>query len=199
MTDRSLHASNCFLKGNMHFDREDYDKAIILYTLSLSGNCDENTFHNLAISHYMKGNYHKAAKNYAISLAVKPDFCRSLNGWGFCLVNLGKYDQAILKFKKAIEIDPKYTQGYLNWGLVLYWKKEEAEAEKVIEKALKNSSQSKAVFVGRYEFELSLAEKRLAKARSEEEKALLEEQIPGYRWMLELIPQKMKDEWDGLF
>jgi len=196
MADRSFHASDCFFKGNMYFDREDYDKAIVLFTLSLSGKCDENTFHNLAISYYMKGHYLKAARNYAISLAIKPDFCRSFNGWGFCLLNLGRYDEAILKFKKAVEVDKKYTQGFLNWGLVLYWKKEEAEAKEIVEKALKNSSLSKGVIVERYESELSLTEKRLAKAANEEDKARLKEQILGYRWMLELIPQKMEDEWD---
>jgi len=138
----------------------------------------------------MQGNFDKAIKKYRLATVVKPTFAMSYNGWGCCLSTLGKYDEAILKFKRAIDINSNYTLSYLNWGLVLYWKKEETEAEEIIEKGLKKALLSKEVLLDRYKLELSLVEERLGKAGNEEEKEFWKGRVDGYKWILELIPEK---------
>ncbi len=193
MADFEKDADYYFSKGNQLFDRKEYDKAIISAHLSLKTEFDDIVYLNIATSYCMKGDFRKAAKNFALSLAINPDSSKVWNGVGFCLFNLGKYNEAILKFKKTVEVDPKYTLGYLNWGLSLYCMKEEAEAALVIEEALKKSSLSTKGIVDRYELQVYLAEERLARVTNEEEKMLLKEQICGYRWMMEFVPKKMEE------
>lgn len=196
MADFERDTNHYFTKGNHLFDLKEYDKAIISAHLSLNGDFDEIVYLNIATSYCMKGEFRKAAKNFALSLTISSDSFDSSkvwNGLGFCLFNLGRYDEAILKFKKTVEIGSKYTLGYLNWGLSLYCMKEEAEAVLIIEEALKMSSLRKEAIIDRYELQVYLAEGRLGKAESEEGKTLLKEQICGYRWMLEFVPKKMKE------
>ncbi len=203
MADFLTDTRHYFSKAIQRIDLKEPDKAIISYHLSRNGISDNIVYLNIALAYCLKEDFHKAVKNYSISLAIKPNSTVALNGAGFCLFNLGKYEEAILKFKKAAEVNPKYIQGRLNWGLVLYCMKEEAEAKKIIEQAIADSvlSQSllkKTDIVERYEFQLSLAEARLAKAENEERKMLLEEQICGYRWILEFAPRRM-EEFEELY
>lgn len=191
MADLKTDADHYFSKASQLFDLKEYDKATVFGHLSLSGDCDNIVYFSIAIGYCMKGDFLKASRNYAISLVLNPSDSSAWNGSGLCLFNLGKYKEAILKFKKAVEVDPKYTQGRLNWGLSLYYLQEEAEAERIVEEALKNSFLGKADIIERYEFQLSSAEGRLAKAENEEAKALLKEQICGYRWILEFVLKKI--------
>ncbi len=192
MTNLSKDAFNYFDDGHTSYSLKDYDKALVIYTRSLCEGPDERVYHNFAICNYLKGDYHKAIKNYRIAIAIKPNFSLAYNGWGFCLANFGRFEEAVLKFKKAVEIDPRYMLGYLNWGLILYELKEEAEAEKIIEKGIRISSLSKAEILERYKLEFSSAERKLEKAMNEKEKELLKGQVARYGWMLEFIAKKMK-------
>ena len=47
----------------------------------------------------------------------------------------GQYDQAILDFNKALEINPGYADAYYNRGIVYYSKKEYAKSWDDIKKA----------------------------------------------------------------
>jgi len=193
MTDLSRDASDYFNDGHDSFSLKEYDKALVTYTRALCEGPDERVYHNFALCKYLTGDYHKAIKNYRRATVIKPDFTMAYNGWGFCLANFGRFEEAILKFKKAVETDPGYMQGYLNWGLILYELKEEAEAERIIEKGLKISSLSKAEILERYQLELTSAEGRLGRVANEQEKELLKGQISRYEWMLKFIDQRMKD------
>ena len=56
--------------------------------------------------------------------------------WGLALDSQKKYDEAIAKFRKAIELDPKYAYPYNGWGFVLLNQKRYDEAIAKYQKAL---------------------------------------------------------------
>jgi len=192
MSEPGIDSFSYFLKGGRYYDLKEYGQSTIIYARALSAQQDEKCYHNSANLDYMQGKFRKAIKKYSLATVIRPSFAMSYNDWGCCLSNLGKYDEAILKFKRAIEINTNYTLSYLNWGLVLYWKKEDIDAEESIEKGLRKSVLSKDLLLERYKLELSLVEERLAKAGNEEEKEFLKGRIDGYQWILELIPEKLK-------
>src|SRR5208337_4451457 len=56
--------------------------------------------------------------------------------WGIVLHNQNKYDEAIAKYQKAIELDPKFALAYYNWGVVLDDQKKYDEAIAKYQKAI---------------------------------------------------------------
>lgn len=50
------------------------------------------------------------------------------NLWGVALDEEGKYEEAIAKYQKAIELDPKDEYPYTNWGNALYGERRYGEA-----------------------------------------------------------------------
>jgi tetratricopeptide (TPR) repeat protein len=62
----------------------------------------------------------------------------AFNFLGSVLYGQKKYDEAIVKFKKAIEHDRKYAPAYSNWGSVLYDQKKYDEAIAKFQKAIEH-------------------------------------------------------------
>jgi len=60
----------------------------------------------------------------------------ALNLWGNMLYDQKKYDEAIAKYQKAIELDPKSAAPYNGWGNVLYDQKKYDEAIAKYQKAI---------------------------------------------------------------
>jgi len=58
------------------------------------------------------------------------------NLWGNVLREQRKYDEAIAKYQKATELDPKYAAAYYDWGLVLHEQKKYDEAIAQYQKAI---------------------------------------------------------------
>jgi len=66
---------------------------------------------------------------------------------GIALAREGQYEQAILEFNKAIEIDPDYGDAYFGRGLAYAEKGEVAKAVSDLEKCIKLSDDSDVVKV----------------------------------------------------
>jgi tetratricopeptide (TPR) repeat protein len=60
----------------------------------------------------------------------------ALNLWGNVLSDQKKYDEAIAKYQKAIELDPKDAAPYNGWGNMLYGQKKYDEAIAKYQKAI---------------------------------------------------------------
>jgi len=199
MTNRAEDRREYFRKESAVYASKQYAKCIVLYNRASHKSHDITVSYGLATLDYRNGDYHKAIKKYGLAAIVKPNSQRTYNAWGSCLSHLGRYDEAILKFKKSLEVDPNYGLAYLNWSLVLFWQQKKLEAEELIREGLEKADFPQDVLVSLYKMELSSVEGRLEKASNEEERRFLEGRIVGYHWMLELIEKIFKEEEEGLF
>ncbi|MCF8720307.1 tetratricopeptide repeat protein [Nitrospina gracilis] len=63
--------------------------------------------HNkLATVHYLEGNYEEAIAECRIVVEKAPHHFGAWNGMGMCLFHLGRLNEAIHSFQKALEIQP---------------------------------------------------------------------------------------------
>ena len=71
------------------------------------------------------------------ALEIKPDLAEAHNNLGYCFLQLGRVDEAIVQYQKAIELQPRFAQAYNNLGNAFRRKRLGAEAmacyQKVIE------------------------------------------------------------------
>ena len=108
--------------GRSEAARADYQKA-----LELDPNCASAHF-NLAVTFVQAGKFAEAESHYRQALPGRPT-AETHNGLGFVLARQGRADEAVAEFRKAIDIDPKFTPAYNNLAdtLVQQGKLEEAE------------------------------------------------------------------------
>jgi len=193
MTNPHLDSFAYFRKGLELHNQHQYGQAFTFYTRTLQRTSDEKCYHNLGNIYYAKGNYDKAIKKYIQAIDIRPGFFLSYNGWGSCLSRLGKYEEAIEKFKKAVDLDDNVL-AYLNWSLVLFCQRKDAEAEEIFEKGLRKTFLSEPRLIEIYKFELHLVKERLGLGEvvSEDEKEFLEERVAGYNWILRMIPKSFR-------
>jgi len=199
MTDLNNESLDYLIKGNQFYDLNKFEHATIFYTKALQRTPDEKTYHNWANIQYIKGNYQKAMKLYKQAIAIKPRYDMAYNGWGSCLSRLGKYDEAIEKFDKSVEIGD-FLLASFNLSLALFWQKKEVQAQTFFEKKFKETAMDELMLIKIYKFELVLIEERLLKEVTKEEKEFLTGRVAGYNWILEMISkafQKERDVRDG--
>ena len=77
----------------------------------------------LAVYDYDRGEREKASE---IAIEIIGDAARdklhiaaAQDLWGLVLDDQGKHQEAIARYRKAIELDPGFSNAYLNWGLAL--------------------------------------------------------------------------------
>jgi len=92
--------------------RADYMKA-----LELDAHCASAHF-NLAISDAQMGAYPDAEAHFRQALPGRPT-AETHNGLGYVIGRQGRTEESIGEFRKAIEIDPKYTPAYNNLAQAL--------------------------------------------------------------------------------
>ncbi|MCS7164057.1 MAG: tetratricopeptide repeat protein [Thermodesulfovibrio sp.] len=75
---------------------------------------------------------------------LKEDFhsVEFYNNYGLALFYLDKFDEAIEKFKRAIDIDPDFALPYANMGLVYLNKEDYEKAEQFFLKALERDPEN---------------------------------------------------------
>jgi tetratricopeptide (TPR) repeat protein len=61
----------------------------------------------------------KASVHLAEAARLKPTYSPAFNNLGLTLMNMGKFEEAIVDYRKAIELDPNNAQAYGNLGLAL--------------------------------------------------------------------------------
>jgi tetratricopeptide (TPR) repeat protein len=72
-----------------------------------------------ALSLSMQGKKEEALIDFQRAIVIAPRFCEALNAMGNCLDELERYDEAVRKFDKLIEIDPNHTEAWLKREMIL--------------------------------------------------------------------------------
>ena len=67
----------------------------------------------------MLGRKEEALNDFRRALVIALGFCDALNAMGNCLDELERYDEALRKFDKLIEIEPHYTDARLKREMIL--------------------------------------------------------------------------------
>lgn len=88
-------------------------------------------------SHYLKGNYFLAKKQFEKAVKITEDDTDLLNEYGFVLIELNQYDQAIKFLNKALKIENDYDDIWLNKGRAEYYKENYDNSIKSLKTALK--------------------------------------------------------------
>jgi pentatricopeptide repeat protein len=115
--------------GKSEEARADYQKA-----LELDPNCASAHF-NLAVAFVQAGKFEEAESHYRRALAGKPT-AETHNGLGYVLDRQGRTDEAVAEFRKAIEVNPKFTPSYNNLAEALVKQGKLEEAEQYYERSL---------------------------------------------------------------
>jgi superkiller protein 3 len=53
-------------------------------------------------------------------LFLDPNYTEAYNNIGLALYKMGRVDEAIIQYQKAVATDPNYAEAYYNLGLALY-------------------------------------------------------------------------------
>ncbi len=91
---------------------------------------------NQAIQFHLEGNITEAIRYYQYCINHGFNDAMVFSNYGVILQNLGKFREAELSYRKALEIKPDYPEAYSNLGNILRYQGKSKEAELSIRKAL---------------------------------------------------------------
>jgi tetratricopeptide (TPR) repeat protein len=121
-----------FIKARLGKSQEaiaDYRKA-----LELDPSCASAHF-NLAVASLQAGELGEAESHYRKALPGRPA-AETHNGLGYVLARQGRADEAIAEFRKAVELNPKFTPAYNNLAEALAKQGKLDEAETFYRRSL---------------------------------------------------------------
>ncbi|MFH2084113.1 MAG: tetratricopeptide repeat protein, partial [Candidatus Omnitrophota bacterium] len=132
--------SDAFSSGGLEFYASgDFDRASKLFLKAIAFDpYNSQALYNLAASSYETGRYEDALKYYGFARValdkeyrdkrtapfIDKSLARNYNNTGAVYEKLGKDDEALDCYKKSVEKDHDFAQGYYNCG-VIYWKKKD--------------------------------------------------------------------------
>ena len=102
-------------RGLAYFDKGEYDKALIDFTLAIGLNRDyADGYYNRGLVYQNKGINDQAILNYTEAIRINPKYLKAYINRGQAY-NLNKeYEKAAIDFRHAIEIDPRDQNAYSN-------------------------------------------------------------------------------------
>jgi len=95
-----------------------------------------NVYFQRAVDYQIKGNFHKAIKNYKDAIKLEPNSAEAYANMGVAYQNNGDLNSAIDSYKMAIKIKPDDSDAYSNMGVALKAKGELSAAIESYQKAL---------------------------------------------------------------
>ena len=90
----------------------------LLTRLSLDAPDKPRLFTNLGLAHFRLQQAELAEQAFQQAIARNPDDAVAHNHLGILQRRQGRFDDALLEYQRAIEIDSKYARAYLNLGIL---------------------------------------------------------------------------------
>lgn len=108
------------LKAEVYLDTEEFQNAIVCYSLILADQKAEITYNNRGLAYWSLHQYDKALADYKRAIDINPNNAISYRGAGEMCLKLELSDEAISYFEKAIKVDPNYIDALVGLGMALY-------------------------------------------------------------------------------
>ncbi len=109
-----------FLRGNWHYHREEYEKALEFFEWALALDPGfQEAWNNKGAALGNLGRHEEAIACYDKAIEIKEDFEIAWNNKGNALDDLGRYEEAIACYDKAIEIKEDSEEAWNNKGAAL--------------------------------------------------------------------------------
>lgn len=123
--------------GSAFYDKEDYDNALTVYRSALELDPTNAKIHcNLGFLHWGKGDTDEAIKEYELAIGYDKTYDIAYNNLGVIyLDDLGRIQQAIELFTRAMEYNPNYALAHFNLARAITVKGDKIEAAKLYQVA----------------------------------------------------------------
>ncbi len=135
--------------GNLYFSEERYQEAEAEYAEAVKINPQPANLYSLGQAQIKTGNFRGAEEQFSKIERVAHDAVNGPYGMGLSYSAQGRYDEAIAKFKEAIDIDDEFYDAYLEMGYAYADMGEMENAQEVFE-FLEDPSPELADLLSRY-------------------------------------------------
>lgn len=106
-----------FAMGHAHFEKKEYNEAIVVYTAAITINPRYASAFNARGLCYLKLNQLEQAENdYNKAIEINPTFAVAHYNKGLIYHSLERYAEAIACYTKAIDLYPYFARAYLHRG-----------------------------------------------------------------------------------
>lgn len=122
---QTRYAKGHYNKGIVHFNKEDYGRAIMRYTTAIT--LLPNYFkahYNRAIAYYKNKDFDRAIADYGEAIRLKKRYAAAYNNRGVVYRKKRNYSKAIVDFNKAIQLNSRYAKAYYNRAIAFYKKRD---------------------------------------------------------------------------
>lgn len=118
--------------AGMYLAEKNFDMAIYEYKTAISLKRTEPQAHNnLGVAYMRLGNMDKALEQFEIELQYYPSNILSLYNSASILLKMGKTEEAEERFRKAVRINPVYTEAWRGLAHIYTMKKDDKKLEEV--------------------------------------------------------------------
>jgi tetratricopeptide (TPR) repeat protein len=105
--------------GLIHFQRGQFDQAVIAFTHALELRQESGLYSNLGLALTKLNLHHEALDCYSAAIALEPGNANALYNQGNTLQRLNRLEDALQSYDHALAITPTYAQAWSNRGNVL--------------------------------------------------------------------------------
>ena len=129
-----------FNLGGWHFGQQEYDKAIEHYRKATELEPAYSTAYNLlGYSYRQAGDFAAAEKAFQKYIELIPKDPNPYDSYAELLLKMGRFDDSIAQYRKALEIQPNFINAHQGIAMDLLYSGKPAEAEKELDNIAKKA------------------------------------------------------------
>lgn len=123
--------------ANILDDLKKYDESLVSRKITVELEPAPWSYQGLADTYTRAGRYEEAGKAYEQCVALAPDKYQYWRAWGWGLMRAKKNEEAEVKLKRALELNPKDGKSYGHLATIAERRKQKAEAIRLHKECLK--------------------------------------------------------------